>query len=116
MSSIVISGFEGSRATWIRRIVLGLTWAWVGFWTWFVIASHFQEGVALTIEGGTVVLPILAGAVLAHRRPLVAAFVFVAYALVSAWFFHNVWAWAILSAPSLAFGIYFGASSRPRVQ
>lgn len=98
---------ESTASKLVHRTVLGLVWAVAAFWTWFVIASHWNDGPALLAEGLTIVIPIVGAAWLAWKRPLWAGVLFVAFGLATAWFFHNGAVYALMSGPLVAAGAYF---------
>lgn len=98
---------ESTTSKLVHRTMLGLVWAVAAFWTWFVIASHWNEGPALLAEGLTIVIPIVALAWLAWRKPLWAGALFVAFGAVTAWLFHNGAVYLYMSGPLLLAGAYF---------
>jgi len=91
----------------LRWSVLGLLFVWVAFWATFVVLSHANEGVALLAEGGTIVVPLVALALLSWRKPLVGGVGLCLAAAVAAWFFDNLAARMILALPALLFGLFF---------
>ncbi len=91
----------------LRRVALGVFCAWVAFWTWFVVASHFNEPASLLSEGAVVVLPLLTLAVLAWKKPFVAGIGLFIAAAAATWFFRNWAAFLLLAAPAFAFAAFF---------
>ena len=91
----------------LRFAVLGVLFAWVGMWVFFVVASHATEGAALLAEGLTVALPLVLLAWLAWKKPRAAGVGLLVAGLAAAWFFRNPAAELALAAPALAFGLFF---------
>lgn len=90
-----------------RTYVLAALALWVVAWIAFVMLSHSGDRGALLAKAGTVVLPIVVGAVLAWRRPLLGGLVLTAFGAITAWLFEVAISRLALSLPAIAFGLYF---------
>lgn len=107
MTTITLQGNESRTTRAVRWTMLGLVWLVAAFWAWFVVASHWDEGPALAIEGLTVVVPIAFAAWLVWKKPLWGGVLLIALGAASAWRFANVPVWVAMSGPLVLAGAYF---------
>lgn len=107
MTTLSLPASDSKGARLANRTMLGLVCLVAAFWAWFVIASHWNEGPALAVEGLTVVAPIAFAAWLAWRRPLWGGLLLLAFGAISAWRFASVPVWLSMSGPLLVAGAWF---------
>lgn len=95
-----------SSRSW-RKPALAALSLWVAGWIAFIVLSRSEDRGSLLAQVGTVLLPLVVGAVLAWRKPLLGGLVLIAFGAVTAWFFDIAVMRLALSLPAIAFGLYF---------